>query len=280
MKKFFQENGGPLIIIALLLTLIIGVGSFALSGGTDPLSDLVNTVAAPVRGGINAVLSWAENVYTYVFEYEQLHDELDQLRQQVASMEDEVRQAQEVSRENEQLRQLLELRERRRDFVFESAKVTARTMDGWDSTLTLAKGTSTGVEVGDCVITETGALVGVVSQVGINWCTVNTVLSPSLEMGGQITRANATGVLDGDLTRMQQGLVKLAYLPVDNQVRVGDEVTTSGLGQVYPSGLVVGTVEQLHTEPSGMNSYALVRPAVDLDELLEVFIIKEFDIVD
>jgi rod shape-determining protein MreC len=136
------------------------------------------------------------------------------------------------------------------------------------------------VEVNDCVISETGLLVGVVRAVGLNWATVDTILSPNIEMGGQVTRANTSGILEGELSLMQQGLVKLTYLPLDTSITAGDEVLTSGRGEIYPSGLVVGTVESIHTDPSGMNRYALVRPQVDLDELIEVFIIKEFDIVD
>ena len=55
---------------------------------------------------------------------------------------------------------------------------------------------------------------------------------------------------------------------------------TSGLTGIYPSGLVVGTIESLHTDPSGMSRYAVLAPAADLDRLVEVFIIKEFDIVE
>ena len=280
MKKFFRENGALLVVIAVLLSILIALGSSVLGGGTDPLSNAVGVITTPVRNGISAALSWAENVYTYVFHYQEMQDELDQLRQEVAQLEDAVRQGQEASRENEQLRALLELREQRRDFVFESAKVTARSVVGWESTLTLSKGSSSGVEVDDCVITETGVLVGVVSAVGLNWCTVDTVISPNIEMGGQISRTNTAGVLEGDRSLMQQGQVKLSYLPLGVELLPGDEVITSGRGEVYPSGLVVGTVEEVRTDPSGMSCYAVVQPDVALDELVEVFIIKEFDIVE
>ena len=278
MKKFFRENGVLLIIAALLLSVLIGVGGRML--GSDPASNLVQTIVTPVRSGINAVINWAEDLYSFVFHYQDMEREVTELRRQVARLEDEVRQGQEASRENEQLRRLLRLRNKRRDFVFESARVTAHGTQGWESTLTLSKGSSSGVTVNNCVITETGVLVGVVSQVGLNWCTVDTVISPNLEMGGLVARANTAGILEGELSLMQQGLVRLSYLPVDTALAAGDEVLTSGQGEIYPSGLVVGTVEQVHPAPSGMNSYALVRPQVNLNELVEVFIIKEFDIID
>ena len=74
--------------------------------------------------------------------------------------------------------------------------------------------------------------------------------------------------------------VKLAYLPENSQPLSGDQITTSGLGDVYPSGLVVGTVDGLFTDPSGINRYAVVTPTIRLDELIEVFIITDFDVVE
>ena len=278
MKKFFRENGILLLIIALLLSVLISVGGRMF--GSDPLSNAVQTVTAPIRGGINAAINWAEGVYDFIFHYRDLEQEASDLRRKVARLEDQVRQGQEASRENEQLRQLLQLQEKRRDFVFESARVSARSTQGWDSTLTLSKGSASGIKIGDCVITETGILVGVVSQVGLNWSTVDTVISPNIQMGGLVARANTSGILEGELSLMQQGLVRLSYLPVDTGILPGDEVLTSGRGEVYPSGLVVGTVEQVKSDPSGMSGYALVHPAVELQGLIEVFIIKEFDIVD
>ena len=280
MKKFFRENGLLLLVIAGLTSALIWVCCLLLDVRVDPLGSLTGAVLTPVRGGISAALDWAEDVYTYVFRYEQMEEELIELRRQVAELEDQVRQAQEANRENKQLRELLKLQPKHRDFVFESAKVTARSTVGWDSTLTLSKGSASGVEVSDCVITETGLLVGVVSQVGLNWCTVDTILSPNIEMGGQITRTNTAGILEGELSLMQQGLVRLSYLPLEAGLLDGDEVLTSGRGEIYPSGIVVGTVEQVLPDPTGMNSYALVRPRVELDGLVEVFIIKDFDIVD
>ena len=280
MKDFLRKNGILLLIIALLLSILIGVGSAFLGGNVDPLSNVANTVTAPIRSAIATVSGWAEGVYTYVFHYGELQDELDSLRKQVAELEDAVRQGQEASRENEQLRSLLDLQEKRRDFVFESAKVTARSTSNWESILSLSKGSSAGIEVGDCVITETGVLVGVVSEVGYNWSSVSTVINTDTEMGGIVSRTYSAGVLEGDFALMSQGKLKLNYLPEGAQLVSGDEVVTSGKGDIFPSGLVVGQVEGVFTDPSGQSRYAVVTPLAKLDSLIEVFVIKDFTIVE
>ena len=280
MKDFFRHNGALLLVIAALLSILLGLGGALLGGNSDPLSNVVGTLTAPVRSGVSALLDWAEGVYGYVFRYGEMEQELEALRLEVAQLEEQVREGREASRENEQLRELLNLQEKRRDFVFESARVTARSTDSWESTLTLSKGSAAGVEAGDCVITQAGELVGVVTEVGLNYCLVSTLIDPDLEMGALVERTYAAGILEGDFTLMTQGKLKLSYLPDNAQLIAGDQVLTSGKGAVYPSGLVVGRVEGVFDDPSGMTRYAVVQPQVDLEGLIEVFIIKEFDIVE
>ena len=280
MKNFLRQNGIWLLAIALLLSLVITLSSVLLGGNANPLANVVQAVTAPVRSGISAVLDWADGVSAYVFRYGEMQQELEDLRLQVSQLEEQIRQGEEDSRENEQLRELLKLQQQRQDFVFENARVTARSNSNWESTLTLSKGSASGVAAGNCVITETGMLVGVVSEVGTNWCTVSTIINTDIEMGGLVTRTYSAGVLEGDFALMSQGKLKLNYLPEGAQLVSGDEVLTSGKGDVYPSGLVVGRVEGVFTDPSGMTRYAVVTPDVDLSSLIEVFVIKDFDIVE
>ena len=280
MKDFLRQNGILLLVIAFLLSVLIGALSLVMGGQADPLSNIVNTVTAPVRGGIAAAADWVEGVYGYVFHYGEMDQELKDLRAQVRELEEKERQWEEAIRENEQLRQLLDLQARRRDLTFETAKVTARSTSNWESTLTLSKGSGDGIEAGDCVITETGVLVGVVAETGLNWSTVSTVINTDTEMGGIVNRTFSAGVLEGDFALMNQGKLKLNYLPEGAQLVSGDEVLTSGRGDMFPSGLPVGQVEGVFTDPSGQTRYAVIVPAVKLDSLIEVFVIKDFGIVE
>ena len=279
MKDFLRQNGVLLLLIAFLLTVALWLGS-SLLGGTDPLTNAANTIAAPIRSGIAMVLDCVEGVTDYVLHYDDLHEELDALRAKVAELEEEVRQSAEAQRENEQLRELLDLQQKHRSFDLESARVTARSTSNWTSTLTLSRGSNAGLEVGDCVITETGVLVGILSEVGWNWSTVSTIINTNIELGGIVSRTYSAGILEGDFNLMNEGKVKLNYLPESARLVSGDEVLTSGKGSVYPPGLVVGYVDGMFTDPSGITRYAIATPAVELDSLIEVFVIRDFDIVE
>ena len=156
MKDFLRQNGILLLVIAALLSILIGVLSVVMGGVADPLSNIVTTVTTPFRSGIAAAADWVEGVYGYVFHYGELEQELKDLRAQVGELEEKVREGEEARRENEQLRELLGFQTRRRGLTTEPVKVTARSNSNWASTLTLSKGSTDGIEAGDCVITETG----------------------------------------------------------------------------------------------------------------------------
>ncbi len=274
MKKFLRNNGILLIIIAVLLTIVLGIGASIL--GYNPLSSLINAIGTPFRAISTAVTNWTADQYDRAFRYDQLVAENDRLRQQVADLQEAARQGEDARREVEQLRDLLGLSNKRPELVFVDATVTQRSSTNWSSDLTLNRGTASGVAVDDCVIDQYGNLVGVITEVGPNWALVTTVLNPKTKLGGRIARTDDNAILEGDFTLMQQGEIKLSYLPADTKLVSGDQVVTSGLGDLYPAGLTVGTVLSLHTEADGISRYAIVEPAADVERARYVYIITDY----
>lgn len=280
MKDFLRNNGLLILIIAVLLTLIVAVTSALMGGVADPLSNLVGIVTAPVRSGIHTAAVWVEEQYDRIFQRDQLERDYEALRKEHADLEEELRQARQAIEENERLRNLLGLKEKRRELEFLDATVTAHSASNWDADLTISKGSSSGVKAGDCVVDEYGNLVGIIEKVGLNWAQVMTVVDSDLEMGGLIARTDDAAILEGQFDLMGQGKLKLSYLPENSGLMAGDMVLTSGLSGTYPSRLVVGHVEEVLTEASGMTRYAVVIPETDLSSLKQVFVVTGFDVVE
>lgn len=284
MKDFLRNNGILILIIALLLTLITAVLSFTFGGVANPFANLAGVVATPFRNGFHSLVSWTEGVYSDAFERERLVQELEELKQENARLREQARTGEAASRENERLRDLLGLKEKRADFDLESATVTAHGSSNWASTLTISKGSAADVAAGDCVVDQYGNLVGVINKVGLNWSTLMTVVDMDLEMGALIARTDGAAIAEGDFNLMEEGKLKLTYLPDGSQLLAGDAILTSGLvsgGEAtYPSGLVLGYVQEVRSEHSGMSDYAVLTPAADLDSLEQVFVIKDFDVVE
>ena len=270
MKDFFHRNGIWVIVAALLLTAALSLGSALFPNLTSPLSNAIGIIATPFQKATTAFTGWVESLYDYAFRYDELQNRVQELELQ----------NEDAAAENERLRKLLKLSAKHEDFTYEAARVTGASSTTWESTITLSKGSSSGIEKNDTVITETGYLVGVVADLGANWCTVITVLDPDLSMGALVYRTGDNAILNGDLTLMTEGKSRLSYLDSESKLIAGDEVLTSGKGGVYPSGLVAGYVSEIKTTASGAEKYAVVKPAVDLTNLVEVFVIKDFQITD
>ena len=278
MKQFFRNNGALILIAAVLLAAVLAVGAFILGG--DPLADVLGVITTPFRSLSSAAAEWVEERYDRAFRYDALEESNEELKSRVADLEKLERDYEDAVRQNELYRELLGLAQKRSDFVFEEAMVTQRTTSSWARTATLNKGSKQDVEENDCVVDQYGNLVGIVTEVDYNSCVMSYVTDAEVELGGRVARTDDAAILEGDFTLMLDGRLKLSYLPEDTELISGDQITTSGLGLVYPAGLVVGTIESIHTEANGLDRYAVVRPAADLDGQKYVFIIKEFDVVE
>ena len=275
MKQFFRNNGLLILIAAVLLAAVLAVGSLILGG--NPVSDVLGVLATPFRSLSSTVAGWVEDQYDRAFRYDALEEACDELKRQLAELKEKERKYDEAIRENKQYKDLLGLAEEREDFVFEEATITQRSTSSWEWSATLNKGSRHDVEKNDCVVDQYGNLVGIVTEVDYNSCVMSFLTDGEVEIGGRVARVDENAVLEGDFTLMQDGRLKLSYLEDDTGLIAGDQVTTSGLGMVYPAGLLVGTVESLHTEANGQDQYAVIQPAADLDSVRYVYIIKEFD---
>lgn len=274
MSRFFRNNGGLLLIAAALLAAVLGIGAQIL--GFDPLTSALEVLATPFRAASSAVTNWTQAQYDRAFQYEELAAENESLRQRVAQLERDAIAGQDAQRENERMKDLLGLAEERPELQYRDAAVVRRASSNWTADLTIDRGTLGGVEVNDCVIDQYGHLIGVVTEASPNSSRVTTILDPTLELGGRVARTDEDAVLEGDFTLMQEGLLRLSFVSEEAKLVTGDQVTTSGLGGVYPRGLVVGSVRTLEVEKDGVSRYAQVEPAADISGVQYVYVIVDY----
>jgi rod shape-determining protein MreC len=280
VKEFLRKKGIKLAVAVVLVALLVVFASRGLAGRAGFLTNAVGAVAEPVQKAAGAVADWLEGVYGYLYRYDQLKAENEALRVQLAEAEKEALSGAEALEENARLRNLLGYLEKHSDFVTESAKVVSRSSSNWSSSFTVSKGESSGVAVGDAVITEYGALVGQVTELGTNWATVSTVIDVDTSLGALVGNDGSAAMVVGNYALMQQGCVQLTYLAEGAQMFIGDTVTTSGAGGLFPQGITVGTVSNVQTEAGGQSEYGIITPACDIGAVSQVFIIKEFNVTE
>lgn len=273
MRHFFSNRVRVVLILALLLAGVLAVTS-SLTKKSIP-SILVQSVLTPLRSGAASLTKQAEQMYDYMFRYEVLLAENEALKAEIADMRENDLMADSISRENDRLRDLLELLEIHEDYVLVDGYIITRSSTDWTSTLTVNRGTAHGIDVGMCAITENGEVVGLVIEAGSNYCVIKTILDSSLEVSATIASSGYAGMVQGGYTTGQADLLRMDYLPSSAVIRNRDQVVTSG-STVYPRNLILGHIIDAGLGDTGVAKYAIVEPAADIEDLEQVFILTDY----
>ncbi len=276
MKEFISKKGIYIAIAAILVAIAAAV-TVAVTGGHAGFASLLSEpFFKPVKSALTSLVGSLEHAYDYIYRYDEMEAENQRLRARIAELERDYREYTEISEENARLRALLGFAGRHEDLVMEPVTVVSWTASNFSSSFTISKGSSSGVELYDPVVTENGYLVGQVTSVTSTSATVTTVIDTSLRIGALISEGGVTGVLSGDYDLFRSGLMKLSYLGEDGSLIIGSTVVTSGSGGVYPAGLVVGTISGIAVGSSGLDPYAIVEPSADISGVTHVYVITDF----
>lgn len=272
MKKQLTAKSKIIMAVALLLAVLLTVSSIV---GANTGQNAVQVMLSPFRAAYSAFVRQAERLYNYIFRYEALQAENETLRQRIMEMEDDVRSADSLQRENERLRNLVDLLEEHEEYDLTAAYIVSWDDSNWKSTFTLAKGTASGINTGMVVITEFGEVVGLVTDAGSNWATVTTLLDSSLEISAMIASTGYSGSVQGSYATGEEGKLRMNYLPTDAVLRNNDQVVTTG-STFYPRDLIIGYINDADFDETGVAKYAILTPATDFDDLEQIFIITNY----
>ena len=169
------------------------------------------------------------------------------------------------------------MKEAREDFNLVDCYIISRSSQEWSSTFTVNRGSSAGIRTGMCVVTANSEVVGLVSEVGPNYAVVRSVMDSSLEISATIASSGYNGMVQGGYASGLQGLLRMDYLPSNSVIRNNDQVVTSG-STVYPRNLIIGYVVDADFDDTGVAKYALLKPAVNVGALEQVFVVTAYEV--
>ena len=275
MRHLFSMKVRSLLAAAVLLTAALAVLSNMTGQSIPHLA--VQGVLAPFRYAGNALTKQAENIYTYLFEYEALKAENEELRKKVTQMEELAREADAMARENDRLRDILDMSRTHEEYVLVDAYIIAWSSTDWSSTITINRGTRSGIQPGMVAITSDNEVVGVVTEAGSDYAVVKTVLDSSLEISATIASSGYNGMVSGGYIEGRKDMLRMRYLPSSAVIRNNDQVVTSG-SAVYPRNLILGTVVDAGYDDTGVAKYAVLEPAAAVGKLEQVFILTNFGV--
>jgi len=252
---------------------VVGVAIVFLAPG--PWRDfeaVASTALAPFQMGFSDTMEEASNFASTITRVRDLADENADYKDQIDKLQSQVVKMHELEVENADLRNLLSMKSRTGPGALVPVQVIARDDSPYVQAITIDHGASDGVKQDAVVITHQG-LVGLVEKVDPTSSKVRLIndLNSSVSVRLQ-TEARTTGVLRG---QSQGNLMVIAYIPQTDVVTPGDVVLTSGLGGVYPEGLVVGKVARVERKDADPFQAAVVEAVVAMDKLERLYILGD-----
>ena len=259
MRDFLKSTRFK-ILAAVFVVLCAFMLRATMSGGITPLtSQLLSLITTPIQRVTAGVSEGVGGAFRHFFQAGEIEEQNAEYEEKIRILTQQVADLENYKRENEQLREYLEIKEEHNDFTFASATVIGRDSADRFYSFTIDAGSEAGIERFDPVITSDG-LVGLVSEVGKNYSKVLTILDVAVEVGAYDIRTRDIGTTTGDISLARDGRLRLSMLPKDSEVSQRDLIYTTGYGGIYPGDLAIGEVTETHTDSSGMGMYGVIQP--------------------
>lgn len=276
MRRLFEHKLAFLLVIAtVLIIVVISVFSSA-ERETSFVENTGGGLIASAQSGTSKTGNWFLNIANYFGSIKSLREENEKLKNENTNLQKEIRDMQGLESENTELRKMVKLMKQQPNLTLVAATVSAKDPSNWYSTFTINRGSDDGIKINQPIVNANRELVGQVSRVGDDFAEVITVLDTRSSIGVSIERSKEIGILEGDSELRFSEKCRLNYIARDTDIKTGDFVETSGLGGVFPKGLVIGKITDVYDETSTMSKVAIVEPLADISKVNEVFVITDY----
>lgn len=274
MRFFFRSR--KFKILATVMAILLAVsGLMILIGETAaPATNLLETIISPFQIAANWVGEQIHGMKSSASEQKRLAAENDELRKENESLISELLDYQNAMRENEFLKEFLEIKEGHTDFIMEPASVVSRDLSDPYGGFTLNKGTLDGIAINDPVITSAG-LVGYISGVGLSYAEVTSLYSSSIHVAASDRRTADVGVVSGTLELAANRQCRMSQIQRTAGVAEGDYIVTAG-GNIFPEGLLLGRIASVKSDATSASLIAELNPIVDIPSVQNVMVITYF----
>jgi rod shape-determining protein MreC len=258
-----------LVLLVLTAVTLITVDARGNNGGvTRTVRDAAQDAMAPVQEGVDDILSPVADWFDGVTQSADLKEENRVLRKQLADARGKAAASSAVRRENEELKRINDLKSTS-DIPGVTAQVIAGTPGNFESTITIDKGTDSGIMTDMPVVTGDG-LVGRVVQASGKRATVLLLTDPDSSVSVRMENSGGTGLANG---RAGSDLLRVDFVNPRYKVKPG-EIASTAASTVYPPDLPVGTVASVRTSPGAIEQTIQLRPVADVGRATVVRVLK------
>jgi rod shape-determining protein MreC len=262
-----RQRPGVVLGAAILLHVALISAQVNTASGLPVLQVVTFGSFSELQRGTMALIGGVRGMWSGYVALQQVQEENNALRQEMQTLQVKLQQERAEAQRTDNLRQLLELRERANlDTV--AAEVIAGAASPDFKTVTIDKGSSESLDTDMAVISPAG-VVGRVILPSRRASKVQLLIDRNAAAGALIERTRVQGVVVG----IGDGMMRMQYVPGTSDVKIGDLVVTSGIDGIFPKGFVIGTIDQAD-RGAGAYHEIVIRPAVDFSRLEEVLVVR------
>lgn len=275
MLQFFKSAKFKIFLIVICTVLAGSVIAVATVSSSSPVTSAVGIVFKPLQklsGFISEKIDWFSASFESAGAY---RDEIEQLNQKIAEYENRIASYDDMEHKIKTYEAMLGVKELNDSFVLEACNVIGADSMDMFSSIIIDKGSNDGVAYNDPVISG-NYVVGIVKKVHPTHSVVETILNPDTKISALESKSREIAYVTTTMEFSLKGNCMLAGLSRSSSITPGGIIVTSGIGATYPKGLIIGTVSEVNESEHDLSSYAVIEPGVDVSQLEDVYVIKEF----
>ena len=267
-----------IIAAAVLLIIIVAVNTSAERDNISAPEKIVREILAPFQNGASLVSGNFSVIPEYLSGMSNLIKENEELKKEVSELQNQIITAEETDAENKRLKELLNFASASMtDYEYKTTNVLNRSQSNWYNTMIIDGGENMGFAV-DMPVVANGVLVGRIINGTSNTSEVMLILDKDGAVGSMVQETRAIGIVEGCGNDTKQ--MKMIHLPYDSTLQRYNKVITSGLGGIYPKGLLIGYVKDWEVDAGGTTITAQIESFVDFDKLEEVMVVTKTKTAD
>lgn len=295
MNRFFTNK--KLIVLLISVIIFISLVTLSMNTNNNVVQSFSNDITAFVGRAFSKPIDGILGAFDSVEEIQQTFEENQVLKREINQVYEKDAQIASLKEENKQLKAELEVDNSLSEFTTQAANVISRNPDRWVDNLIIDAGSDHGV-ANDMPVMSQNGLIGIVSEVNYTSSKVtlltniddssNRVSAQIIKPGQEVTASEETDEESdsesGDETETAYGIISeyrpdtkellMTQVTSDMEINEGDLVSTSGLGGMFPSGLLIGRVKEVALDSQGLGQIIYVEPATDFDTTKVVTVVE------
>lgn len=273
MRRLLKSK---LFIVALVVVVILALAAVSAreGSGIKAVGNIISVPIAPLQSVISFMSKQIGGIFDYFKDVKITKAENEELLRRINELEQENREIERLERENKELRDALNFLDQMESFEPIGCTIIAKDPGNWFEVFTINRGSKDGITINAPVVTAYG-LVGRVSEVGLFTSKVVSIIDMDSTVAARISRSRDVLIVRGDAALRNSGLCRMDYISPNVDIMPGDTIETSGLGGIYPKGIIIGQVKEVIRNEGQFDSYAIITPVVDFKRLEEVIVLKE-----